>query len=507
MSRDVGRIEFGDFQTPVELARQVCALIYSSGFRPATILEPTCGIGAFVQASLKSFPNAKRVIGFDLNPHYVERARANLNRDDLPKYAKVRIGDFYDIDWEKITLESPQPLLILGNPPWVTNATLGSIRGTNAPRKTNVDNLRGIDAITGKSNFDISEWMLRQNLIWLNGKHGMLAVLCKTAVARKVLAFAWAQAMQLASASIYRIDSKKHFDVSVDACLLIIELFPESTSRECLKFSSLEGRKPISMLGTRHGRLVADVARCDQWEQLWSKNLRGWRSGVKHDLAEVFELTALEQHRYLNGSNETVRLEPEVVFPLLKSSDLASRRKHRKWVLLPQRSTSEPPSRMRITAPHAWSYLLRHASAIEKRRSIVYRKRPPFSIFGIGDYSFAPWKIAVSGLYKKLEFVLISPVGDKPVMLDDTCYFFPCESKQEAGLLLEMLASQPAREFLSAHIFWDSKRPITAKLLNSLDLLALSGVLGLSNAPVQSLIAKQRSTKSNPNPQQCLFEE
>ena len=46
--------------------------------------------------------------------------------------------------------------------------------------------------------------MLRRNLEWLAGL-GMVAVLCKTAVARKVLAYAWSQGLALESAQIRRI--------------------------------------------------------------------------------------------------------------------------------------------------------------------------------------------------------------------------------------------------------------------------------------------------------------
>lgn len=42
------------------------------------------------------------------------------------------------------------------------------------------------------------------------------------------------------------------------------------------------------------------------------------------------------------------------------------------------------------------------------------------------------------------------------------------------GALIGLLRSQPATEFYAALTFWDAKRPITAKLLNQLDLAALA---------------------------------
>jgi hypothetical protein len=104
--------------------------------------------------------------------------------------------------------------------------------------------------------------------------------------------------------------------------------------------------------------------------------------------------------------------------------------------------------------------------------------RPRFSVFGVGPYSFAPWKIAISGLYKKLQFVIVPPSDGRPVMVDDTCYSIPCQSKDEAELLLELLSSDIASEFLSSLIFFDSKRPITIDVLSRLSINELARELG-----------------------------
>jgi len=214
--------EFGDFQTPIELARDVCSLLKRDRFRPASVLEPTCGRGRFVRAALEMFPDLSRLLGYDINRAYVEEARAAATSSYTRAAVEIREGDFFHTNWTTIVAELPQPILVLGNPPWVTNAELGTLGSGNLPAKSNTDNLRGIDALTGSSNFDISEWMLRKNLEWLNQRSGMLAVLCKTSVARKVLLFAWKNSLSLDSAAIYRLDANRHFGASVEACLLVV---------------------------------------------------------------------------------------------------------------------------------------------------------------------------------------------------------------------------------------------------------------------------------------------
>ena len=82
--------------------------------------------------------------------------------------------------------------------------------------------------------------------------------------------------------------------------------------------------------------------------------------------------------------------------------------------------------------------------------------------------------MAIAGFYKKLAFPVVGPQGARPVVFDDTCYFLGCESRGEAEGIAGLLNSEIAEGFYSAFVFWDSKRPITTRLLQKLDLLALA---------------------------------
>jgi hypothetical protein len=501
------KVEFGDFQTPIELAADVCALIAGRGFKPGSVLEPSCGQGAFLRASIEQFPSAGQFLGIEVNASYLADAKQAVNGLSRSANVSVRCGDFFNVDWNAEVGKLPEPILILGNPPWVTNSTLGRYDSLNVPTKSNAERLSGIDALTGKSNFDISEWMLRRNLQSLSGRAGMLAVLCKTAVARKVLLFCWNNDIRLRSSEIRRVDAKKHFDASVDACLLIIETDSCSDSRECADYASLTAREPLRTIGIRDKLLVADVGSYDRWLHLKTSPSKGWRSGIKHDCSRVFELRS-RSGRYENGFGDIVELESEVVFPLLKSSDVAADRQPRRWILIPHSSMTDSPEKLRTQAPKAWQYLVAHDGHLSARRSSIYRNRSPYSIFGVGDYSFSHWKAAISGMYKKLDFVPISPIDNRPVLLDDTTYQFACESREDRDLLVGMINSEIATEFLSARVFWDSKRPITAALLNSLDLGLLAKELGYGERSVRRAIRLQKSGyKKENSAQELLFSD
>ena len=80
-------------------------------------------------------------------------------------------------------------------------------------------------------------------------------------------------------------------------------------------------------------------------------------------------------------------------------------------------------------------------------------------------------------------------------MLDDTSYFLPCRSAHEARLIAALLNSETARDFYSAYVFWDAKRPITIELLRALDLKALADELGQGDAFERMQKRRQRGRK------------
>ncbi|MBA7700411.1 hypothetical protein ES703_109125 [subsurface metagenome] len=116
----------------------------------------------------------------------------------------------------------------------------------------------------------------------------------------------------------------------------------------------------------------------------------------------------------------------------------------------------------------------KHEKLLNNRKSFIYKNKPNFSIFGIGDYSFKPYKIAISGLYKIPHFSLILPEKDKCLMLDDTCYFLSFDDIETALFTWCILTDKNVYDLLKAISFLDAKRPYTKEILMriSIDKLA-----------------------------------
>lgn len=500
LSKDQRKAAFGDFQTPPSLAALCCRFLKQIGHdAPASIVEPTCGVGGFLKAALESFPKA-RAYGFEINPSYLAAARESLA--SYSDRLSLEACDFFAEDWSERLKAIPGPILILGNPPWVTNAELTRLGSENRPGRSNQKKTRGIEALTGASNFDISEWIMKHLIDELSGHDFQFAMLCKSSVARKLLANYWAEDRSFSEVILSLVDAPKYFGAAVDACFFCLASrssgLKDKTALICSDFQRSNG----STIGYSEGRLIADMEKYRTVQKLAGSSTLKWRSGLKHDCSKVMEFRRVDG-QWKNGLGDFVDVETEAVFPLLKSSDLMKKTlpEPRRFVMVTQRKIGQETDSLESKWPKAWAYLNRHESALSARRSSIYKNKPRFSIFGVGDYSFAPWKVAISGFSARVRFHVVGPYEDGVVMLDDTCYFLPFATKREAEFFCQLLNSQEGIDYYSSLIFWNNKRPITAAILGSLDLLKLAERRGLTELKtLQGMLAAKRNPQAPQTP-------
>lgn len=455
--------EWGDFQTPIDLAAEVLGTLPSRGW--TRLLEPTCGRGNFLSAAA-SLGVGER-IGVEVQQQYADEAARTGALVLQRSVFDLRLST--DLPWS-----SGGPMLVVGNPPWVTNAELGSLGSINLPPKSNLRNLSGMDALTGASNFDIAEFIWLKLIIELCNANPTIALLCKTQVARNVLEFAYKNGIPLSDISIRRFDAKRWFGASVDACLFTVTVGGTPTWRVPV-FPALSAAAPEQTHGFAAGRLVADIEAHERSRFVDGVSPFEWRQGVKHDAVGVMELVGVPPDTLTSRSSDLVDVETDWVFPMLKATDLHRERlTARRSVIVTQRSLGDETQSLAHRAPKLWSYLEAHGAELDNRKSSIYRGRPRFSMFGIGDYTFAPWKAAVSGLHASACFRLVPPQAGRPVILDDTCYLLPFDDGPSAAITTALLRSRATSDLLQALTFPDSKRPVTKRLLQRIDLRAVA---------------------------------
>ena len=142
--------DLGDFQTPHELAETIADLFTCHNW--GRVLEPTCGTGNFIRALSSRLPASCEIQGIELQARYVGAARGLARTGGVA--ATIHQGSIFDFDLSRdLRWNSSRKLLVLGNPPWVTNSELGSLGSINLPKKENLKGLSGLDALTRRIEF------------------------------------------------------------------------------------------------------------------------------------------------------------------------------------------------------------------------------------------------------------------------------------------------------------------------------------------------------------------
>ena len=469
------RREYGDFQTNELLAQKVAEYTFSKSNDFEFLLEPTCGKGNFLITSIKHSKTLKKVVGVEIYQPYVWETKFKILEyffttkcNSIPEIDIIHANAF-EFSFEELA-ESTRNLktLIIGNPPWVTNSELSAIDSKNLPQKSNFKKHNGFEAITGKGNFDIGEYISLTMLKCFDKHNGMFTFLIKNSVVKNIIQDQKRNKFRISQSEKLNVDCKKEFDVSVNACLFLTHLNsePDFTCKEY----DLYTREVLTTFGWYKDKFVYSFQDYDESSIIDGKSTFIWRSGVKHDCSKVMELEQVNGH-FKNALDEEIDLEDNLTYGLLKSSDLKEYKTNsfRKLTIITQKKIGQKTKYIKEQYPLTYKYLTSHKEYFDKRKSSIYKGKPIFSIFGIGDYSFAPYKVAISGLYKSTHFTLVSTSDTKPIMLDDTCYFIGFENLKMAEIAHYLVNSELVQKFLKSIIFLDSKRSINKDTLMRID--------------------------------------
>lgn len=153
-------------------------------------------------------------------------------------------------------------------------------------------------------------------------------------------------------------------------------------------------------------------------------------------------------------------MESQLVFPAIRGKDVHRWRATPLIYTLisqdPRTREGYPESQMKVELPETYKYLLGFKDVLLSRGSRTVRElaeRTVFwSMFGIGEYSFAPfrvtWKRMADDLVAAVVSVHDTPFGERQPIGTDTTAFLPVEDRDEAHFLCALLNSSPARAFI-----------------------------------------------------------
>lgn len=189
------------------------------------------------------------------------------------------------------------------------------------------------------------------------------------------------------------------------------------------------------------------------------------------DCSKAMEPSRKEGKSY-NKMGEVVDIEPDLVYPILKSSDLEGDEINcfRRYIIVTQRCTSDNTNIIKNSRPRTYEYLETHSEWLRKRGSIIYKDRPKYCTLGIGPYSFRKYRVAVAGSCNTTLFSFVQPLGEKNVMLDDMYYLVEFGNRDVAKCFLRISNSDVVQRFTKLPVFHDAKRGMSRDSLTRIGL-------------------------------------
>jgi hypothetical protein len=153
-------------------------------------------------------------------------------------------------------------------------------------------------------------------------------------------------------------------------------------------------------------------------------------------------------------------LESDLLYPLVRGRDVS------RWLATPEisillthkqgmRLNAIPEAEMQKKYPKAWGYLSRFESVL--RKSGIYRRYfkptdPFYSVFNIGDYTFASHKVVIREIAGSLTAAVVGQREGKPCVPDHKLVTVEARSADEAHYLCSILNSAPARLYVGSYV-------------------------------------------------------
>jgi type I restriction-modification system DNA methylase subunit len=161
-----------------------------------------------------------------------------------------------------------------------------------------------------------------------------------------------------------------------------------------------------------------------------------------------------------------VPVEPDLVYPLVRGRDV------RKWYVEykdryiiiphdPNTSKPLPENDLKIRYPFTYNYLNKYRSELENRsiHKLWGRGNPFYSVYAIGSYTFAPYKVvwkyvagSITGKASSFSCAVLGLINNKIAIPNEKLMLIPFENPDEAYYVAGVLNSVIARTIASSYV-------------------------------------------------------
>ncbi len=519
------RHDLGEFFTPDWLAEKTTAMAGFNGETDKKIFDPGCGSGIFLLAAATSkienqsllFDLLDSVIGCDLNPLSVLSARLNFllllsKHFDFP-LPEVELPVFhYDSVFQtphgNTDATALQKILaggcdyLIGNPPWISWNCLPPVYRQRLEKELLPQyvlfDFHGQSARLGHSNDDylstftliaIDRYLKQNGICSFIIKQPLLTNVAGKTFRRFEIRRANDEVTSLRVRRAADLRALDPFGIGNETAILVLEkgaptVYPIAYDIWAKPNGHLEIKAERAQPSESTDASSAWIVISREWRAtqfMEGENPYEIRHGLKHDAAEILILRVLEKNKnrlhIQRLAEETIyEIEPEWIYPFLQPRHL------KKWgraghfyFLMPQRKAGENNEKELIEQfPLTHAFLKHFAPQFAARRSKVFLHKPFYGLFGLGDYTHAPYKVCWVGLGFQPRFAVVAEVNDsllgqKTIIPDGTIYFMPFQDQVEAHFVCALLNSELVFKFLSARS-GKSKRGLSKKIMEQLAL-------------------------------------
>ena len=499
--RGVRRVS-GEYYTPGWLVGHVLDRAGFDGTGDATLLDPMCGAGVFVTQAIERLRAAQpglgmsdiacRVAGIDVNPLAVLMARTAclVALSPLPSSETIampiRLGDAILDEHTSACFD-----IVTGNPPWVG---FESLPEEYRARTKGLWKHHGLFADGGGHG--------NMQVMLGRGKKD-LSMLATCVAAEKYLKPGGRLVFVITQTVFKSVGSGagfRRFMTGDGTPLSVIgvddfsarRVFPAASTRTAVislkKGAPTQYPVPFTVWGREGSRPVPGGA-----EPVDAADpISAWLTGTEEEIARHRLLLGPSPYRaragaYTGGANGvywlrridetglmtnivesgkrpvprvTTHLEPDLIFPLLRASEVGRfRAEPGDLILLPQdpvRRRGHDEALMAERYPLTLAYLNLFRVELASRRdrgtrSLIDAGAPFYSIFSVSEETLSPWKVVWPRIASNLTAAVVGPRAGRPVIPQETCTFIACAGEPEAlflaGMLNSSLVNAAARAF------------------------------------------------------------
>jgi hypothetical protein len=147
-------------------------------------------------------------------------------------------------------------------------------------------------------------------------------------------------------------------------------------------------------------------------------------------------------------------VEPDLLYPLLRGRDVQRWKAEPSACILmvqdPEKRRGYSEEWLQENYPRTYGYLKRFEEVLRKRRSrgisdMVRKGAPFYTMFAVGPYTFAPWKVVWRYVASDFIVAVAEPYNGRLIVPNEKLMLVACENDQEAHYLCATLNSSPIR--------------------------------------------------------------